>query len=120
MAERDRADRIEGLLRTQLANRVAIKEIPDDVIRSVAAQLDRIDERSRIRWLDVCAYGICIDHFFDPAEFPEVIKGVFQLDHPVRTITGFPWGIIDPDLIQLTVEHQFDELAQFTGGAHQH
>jgi hypothetical protein len=38
MAKRDRANRIEGLLRTQLAQKVAIKEIPDDVIRSVAAE----------------------------------------------------------------------------------
>lgn len=116
MAKKDRGDRIEGLLRTQLAHKVAVREIPDEVIQSVARELHAINERSPIRWLDVCAHGICIDHFVLPGDFPDIIKGVFEADHPIRRIKGFPWGIIDPDLIQVTVEHQFDQLAEFTGG----
>jgi hypothetical protein len=98
-----------------LSRAVARREIPDDVVELVLKRLTAVHTKYPIRWIDVCVYGICIDHFVQPAEFPKLVGDIVKMG-PVRKLEYFPWGIIDPDIIQVHVEHRFDELAPFIEG----
>lgn len=105
-------------LRLQLARKIADGEVPDDVVRSVTKELVSIQEQvgEPIRRFDVCVYGICLDYFVDNQRFADLLGEVVRTGPRVRDIRVFPWGIIENDLLQITVEHQFDELAPHVRG----
>ena len=92
-----------------LARAVAQRKIPDNTIKKLAAQLGTA--RTPIRRIDVCAYGICIDYFLTIdeiwKELPELLK---VGEGRVRGIEIFPWGIINPDLFHVHIEHEFDAI----------
>lgn len=99
----------EDAIRKALALAVARRDISDDVVDSIAGQLSKAGAIDGIRRLDLCTYGICLDYFVGPDRWRDVLEGLLN-QRTVRRVEMFPWGIIDPDLIQIKVEHQIDEL----------
>lgn len=101
-----------GDLRMALARAVAGRKVPDDAIASVAKKLAA--SKYKIRAIDTCIYGICIDYFFDTDQWyralPELARG---RDARVHGIEVFPWGIPWPDIYRVRVQQEFDELAAY-------
>ena len=99
-----------GDLRMALARAVAGRKIPDDAIASVAKKLSA--SKYKIRAIDTCIYGICIDYFFDTDQWfravPELVRGK---DARVYSLEAFPWGIPWPDIYRVRVMQEFDEFA---------
>jgi hypothetical protein len=97
-------------LRMALARAVAGRRVPDDAIASVAKKLSA--SKYKIRAIDTCIYGICIDYFFDTDQWfralPELVRGK---DARVQSIEVFPWGIPWPDIYRVRVQQEFDEFA---------
>lgn len=99
-------------VRLALARAVATRKVPNEVIATVAKRLS--ESKFSIRGIDVCAYGICLDYFFDRDEWWQVLPDIMKLEGArVHTITVFPWGIPWPDIFRVRVEQEFDELAAF-------
>lgn len=113
---RSRGGELRPVVQAALGRAVARREIPDKVIDSVVSRLSEIHARTPIRWIDVCVYGICIDHYVEPAQLPDVLTDIIKTRVPIRKLELFPWGIFDPDIYQVRVEHRFDELAPFIEG----
>lgn len=99
-------------LRMALARAVAGRKVPDDAIASVAKKLAQ--SKYKIRAIDTCIYGICVDYFFDTDQWyralPELTRGK---DARVHGIEVFPWGIPWPDIYRVRVQQEFDELAAY-------
>jgi hypothetical protein len=97
-------------LRLALARAVASRRIPEEAITLVAKQLAQ--SKYKIRGIDVCALGICIDYFFDTDKWwqalPDLIRGK---DSRVVGIEVFPWGIPVPDIYRVRVQQDFDAFA---------
>lgn len=96
-------------IRTALAQAVVQRDVPDDVVDSLSASLAKLKVSEGIRRLDVCTYGICVDYFVGPDRWREMITDLLN-ERRVRRIETFPWGILDPDLIQIKVEYQVNEI----------
>jgi hypothetical protein len=98
-----------GDLRLALARAVAGRKISDDNIAAVAKKLSA--SKYRIRGIDNCVYGICIDYFFDTDDWtraiPELVK---SKDARIHGIEVFPWGIPFPDIYRVRVQQDFPEL----------
>jgi len=90
-----------------LADRLASRDIPDDVIKTLADRLT-IDDMT-IGGVDFCPYGICIDYFSEKPVVLEAFKGLGRY----RDLRLFPWGIIDPEIWRARVEVQVPELQKF-------
>ncbi|MDQ4124813.1 MAG: hypothetical protein M3134_04315 [Actinomycetota bacterium] len=100
----------QDAIRKALAVAVARRDISEDVVDSIAERLSKTAAAAEgIRRLDVCTYGICIDYFVGPDRWRDVLNELIN-ERSVRRIELFPWGILDPDLFQVHVEHQVDEL----------
>lgn len=101
-------------IREALAMAVASRQVPDDVVRGVAKRLADLPQLpARI---DVCSRGICIDVFHrgdDDWTAPLKAFSDRYWSERIRKIDLFPWGIPFPDLLQMRVQLQFDELAPF-------
>lgn len=101
-----------GDLRLALARAVAARKVPDDAILAVAKTLAA--GKNRIRGIDVCIYGICIDYFFEGDQWiralPELVRGK---DARVYSVEAFPWGIPWPDLFRVRVQAEFDQFAGY-------
>lgn len=99
-------------LRIALARAVAARKVPDDAIAAVAKILAA--GKNKVRGIDVCAYGICIDYFFEGDQWvralPDLVRGK---DARVYSIEAFPWGIPWPDLFRVRVQAEFDEFAKY-------
>lgn len=102
----------QGDLRMALARAVAGRKVPDDAIAAVAKKL--ASSKYKVRAIDTCIYGICIDYFFDTDQWyralPDLARG---RDARVHGIEVFPWGIPWPDIYRVRVQQEFDELAPF-------
>jgi hypothetical protein len=98
-----------GDLRLALARAVAGRKVSDDAIAAVAKKLSA--SKHRIRGIDNCVYGICIDYFFDGDDwlksFPELVR---SKDGRVYGVEVFPWGIPFPDIYRVRVQQDFPEL----------
>ena len=99
---------IHELVRLLLESDVIIREglmWRVDVVKLAATKLP-------IRGIDVCAFGICIDYFFNDDRWQKALPEMLNLKGSrVHQITMFPWGIPWPDLFRVRVEHDFAELA---------
>ena len=99
-------------LRLALARAVAARQVPDDAILAVAKNLAA--GKNKIRGIDVCVYGICIDYFFEGDQWiralPELVRGK---DARLHSIEVFPWGIPWPDLYRIRVQAEFDQFASY-------
>ena len=105
-------DDLHIVVSAALSRAVARREIPDDIVAGVVKRISGIHRQNPISWIDVCVYGICIDYFVEPPRLSKVITELLKVG-PVRKFELFPWGIITTDLLQVRVEHRFDELAPF-------
>ena len=92
-----------------LAARLAARDIPDDVLKSISKRLAIAD--LTIGGVDFCPYGICIDYF---SEKPVALDRLNDLGR-YRALRLFPWGIIDPDIFRVNVEVHIPELQKFGG-----
>jgi hypothetical protein len=87
-----------------LASRLAARDIPDDVLKSLADRLT-IDDLT-VGGIDFCPYGICIDYF---SEKPVEVATFAPLGK-YRELRLFPWGILDDELWRVRLEVQVPEL----------
>jgi hypothetical protein len=95
-----------------LAHAVASHKVPDEVVARVADKISAA--KHKVRGVDICKYGICIDYILDGSRAWNSIPDLVQV--PGSQIYGlrvFPWGIPDPDLLHIQVEHAFEELAPY-------
>ena len=103
-------------LHTALARAVAAYKVPDAVITRVAERLAGLD--IRIRGLDICAYGICIDYFTTDDRWLEKLAQFLKIErsgpHRIEVLVN---GIPDPDIFHVRVEQQFEELGQYVAAA---
>lgn len=100
-------DKSADAVRLSLARAVAGRKVDPKAVKAVATRLGKLDYR--IRGINPCIYGICLDFIL---ERPELDKLVEQLGGAgrIRGLHAFPWGIPWPDLYHVRVEQQFDEL----------
>lgn len=105
-------DQAHSAVRTTLARAIATRDLPDDIVKSVAERLVDLSVDSPIRRFDVCSHGICVDYLVEIDRWKDILlqiadKGRF---HEIKL---FPWGILQDDLMQIQVEHEVPELAPF-------
>jgi hypothetical protein len=102
------------VLHTALARAVASYKVSDQVIKGVAEKLAGLDVR--IRGLDICAYGICIDFFTTDDRWPEKLSQFLRIErsypHRIEVLVN---GIPYPDLFHVRVEQHFEELGRLAG-----
>jgi len=104
------ANDFEGV-RAALARAVAGREISDEAIGVAAKQITAV--KHKIRGLDVCAYGICIDYFIGDEEWWRILPELIQVDGgQVKGIEIFPWGIPWPDILHVRVTHSLDAIPE--------
>jgi hypothetical protein len=106
----------ERAVRLAVSRAVARKDVPDDVVRSVAEKLEGIHSHTPIRWVDICPYGICIEHIVEADRWRDALTQIFDAGEPIRAVRLFPWGILVDDLMQIHVEQEFEELAPYIEG----
>lgn len=92
-----------------LAQRLAHRELKDDVITAISKRIVR--DGLKIGGVDFCPYGICIDYFGTSLPPIEKIFGKERL----RIVKIFTHGILADDLVRLQVEMNVPELAGFGG-----
>jgi hypothetical protein len=98
-------------IRNALARAVADRRVSDEAIDLAAKQLT--DIKYRIRGLDVCAYGICLDFILTERDWWQALPGLIQVDGGVvRGIEIFPWGIPWPDILRVRVTQSLDAIPQ--------
>jgi hypothetical protein len=101
-------------LQAALARAVAKYEVPDPVIAKIAERLSGVD--LRIRGLDVCSHGICIDYFTTDDRWLERLSQLLTIeDSSPYQVTVLINGIPKPDLFHVRVEQQFGALAKYVG-----
>lgn len=99
----------QDAIRKALAQSVARRDVSDDVVDSIAERLANGVAAEGIKRLDVCTYGICVDYFVGPDRWRDILNKLVG-QRTVRRVETFPWGIIEPDLVQIHVEHEIEEL----------
>ena len=99
-------------VRVALARAVAGRKVAVKDLEEVAARLDKFD--TRIRGINPCIYGICLDFFLERPEIDTLISKALELGR-VREIRVFPWGIPWPDLFRVQIEQQFEGIPEAVG-----
>lgn len=96
----------ERSIQKALVRAVGSRNVSDDAVLSLAKDISSI--RQKIRGINVCERGICIDYFIDANDWWSTLPELVTVgDGRVRRIEIFPWGIIEPDLFQVRIEHDF-------------
>ena len=96
-----------------LARKVAHLDVPEDIIEKTVKRL--AVSKEKIRGVDICTHGICLDYFIEKDNPWASIADVVSLDESViKGVTIFPWGIINPEILHVQVQHEIPELAKFT------
>lgn len=90
-----------------LARAVAGRQVEPKVVTTVGNRLAKLDYR--IHGLSPCIYGICIDFFVDKPEIDPLIRTLSELGK-IKELRLFPWGIPWPELFQVHIEQQFDDI----------
>ena len=107
--KRDRT--LDRRVRTTLARAVTDGTVSDEMVSAVTDSLVTLSKPGAIRTFDICTYGICVDYVVDAPRWPDLIDEMLRLNVSIRKFEGFPWGILDDDLLRLRVEVEVDELA---------
>lgn len=97
----------EDGVRLALARAVAGRKVDLKQVQAVAARLDNVDYK--IRGINPCIYGICLDFFLERPEIDGLLGKLGETGR-IRGIRVFPWGIPWPDIYHVIVEQQFDEI----------
>ena len=96
-------------VRLALAKAVASRKVSDQAIASVAKRLAA--SKYKIRGIDVCIYGICIDYIFDNDEWHQALPELVKFERArARGIDIFIWGIPWPEIFRVRVGQEFEEL----------
>ena len=103
--------RLDTSVRTALARAIADRDVPDDIVKQVSDHLLTLGEPSPVRKFDICTHGLCVDYLVDHARWPQLVRDVLDLGLPIRGIHGFPWGILEDELLHVSVEVDLEELA---------
>jgi hypothetical protein len=94
-------------MRVVLARAVAGREIDSGAVDALAERLEAFEYR--VRGLNPCIYGICLDFFVERPVIDDLIEKSLQLGR-VRELKLFPWGIPWPDLFHVQIEQQFEGI----------
>ncbi len=73
----------------------------------MAAKLNKYEYK--IRGINPCIYGICLDFFVEKPEINELLGKALEVGR-IRELTVFPWGIPWPDLFHVRIEQQFEGI----------
>ena len=96
-------------VRLALAKAVASRKVSDEAIAAVAKRLAA--SKYKIRGIDVCIYGICIDYIFDHEDWSKALPELIGVEKArARGIDILIWGIPWPEIFRVRVGHEFDEL----------
>jgi len=87
-----------------IASRLASYKLDDNAVSGIVRRI--VKEGLKIKRIDFCPYGICIDYFGD--ERIRIDK-LFDSDK-FRVIRLFPYGIPVDDLFHLKIEMEIPEL----------
>jgi len=102
-------------VRLALAKAVANRKVSDDAISSVAKRLAA--SKYKIRGIDVCIYGICIDYIFDNDQWHQALPELVRIEKGrARGIDILIWGIPWPEIFRVRVGHEFEELPAVNPG----
>lgn len=92
-----------------LARSVANRNVSDS---DIAAVVDRLDLKEKIRGIDICTVGICWDFFLDKPEIDELIRGTLPIGR-ISEIRVFPHGMFpEADLFRVQIEQDVPELRE--------
>lgn len=108
-------DKSADAVRMSLARAVAARSVDPKAVKAVAARLGGLDYR--IRGINPCIYGICLDFILERPELDKLIEQLGGIGR-VQGLRAFPWGIPWPDLYHVVVEQQFDEIPDADLDAH--
>jgi hypothetical protein len=96
-------------LRLALAKAVASRKVSDEAISSVAKRLAA--SKYKIRGIDHCIYGICIDYIFDDEQWYHALPELVRVEKArARGIDILIWGIPWPEIFRVRVGQEFEEL----------
>jgi len=98
-------------VRLALAKAVAHRKVDARTIGSIAKKLNY---GHRIRGIDPCIYGICLDFVVDELELGEIIKGANEIGR-LGEIRVFPWGIPWPDVFHVRIEQDIPGIPPGVG-----
>jgi hypothetical protein len=95
-------------VRSALARAVAQRKVSKDAINEVAESLAAA--KHRIRGINVCERGICIDFILDNGDWLKQLPGIVEMKGGrFRGIEVFPWGIPFPDIVHVRVMQEFEQ-----------
>ena len=101
-------------VRTALARAIAEYDVPDDVIDLTAKQLAQANHK--LHGINVCEVGICCDFIIDGKDWWVTLPELATIEHGrLRHIEIFPWGIINPDILHVSIGQEFDSLPNLGG-----
>jgi hypothetical protein len=96
-------------VRLALAKAVASRKVSDEAIASVAKRLAA--SKYKIRGINHCIYGICIDYIFDDEQWAHALPELLRVEKArARAINILIWGIPWPEIYRVRVGQEFDEL----------
>lgn len=98
-------------VRLALAKAVAHRDVDARTIGSIAKKLNY---GHRIRGIDPCIYGICLDFVVDRLDLDDIIRGAVDAGR-IGEIRVFPWGIPWPDVFHVRIEQDIAGIPQGVG-----
>lgn len=107
-------EKSKDAVRVALARAVAGRKVDAKALSAIASRLSRLDYR--VRGINPCIYGICLDFFIERPEFDKLVGSLAEAGR-IREVRAFPWGIPWPDLYLVRVEQQFDGIPDADSGA---
>jgi len=101
-------------VRAAVARSVAERKISADAVDVIAKQLATVNQK--IRAIDICTHGICIDFFIDGKEWWQTLPELATIEGgQLKGIEIFPWGIPFPDILHVRVTQNMAVLPQIGG-----
>ena len=94
-------------IQVALARSVASRDVSDS---DVAAFVDRLDLKEKVRGIDICTHGICWDFFLERPEIEGLIRGAAPAGS-IGEIRVFPHGMFpETDLFHVQMEQDVPEF----------
>ena len=95
-------------VRMGLAKALAAHKIEDRVIDEAARNIAALPER--IRRIDVCQFGICIDFFLDGKDWGRTLNGLVE-GRAWRKLDVFPYGIPFDDMVHVRLGQALEGMS---------
>lgn len=101
-------------VRTALAKALAGHQVDDQVIERAAIQLAKLPKK--IRGLDICQYGICLDLFLDGEDWRVSVRELLALEeHQWERFQVLIHGIPVPDFARVELGERFPGIPSVRG-----